>query len=135
VAFENTYSVSLSKSEHFCLIDKADLVFVGQHKWYLAKAKKGLYYARMTSRKKLYLHRLIVGACKGDIVDHINGDTLDCRRENLRFVSAHPEGWWVNLDSLLLKDLIKFLDGLTVDVLGFTSAVEAHKLKERLRKL
>lgn len=30
------------------------------------------------------MHRLIVGAVKGEIVDHVNGNTLDNRRENLR---------------------------------------------------
>ena len=30
------------------------------------------------------LHRVILQAAPGDIIDHANGDTLDCRRENLR---------------------------------------------------
>jgi hypothetical protein len=34
-----------------------------------------------------YMHRLIVGAEDGFQVDHINGDTLDNRRENLRVCS------------------------------------------------
>lgn len=33
------------------------------------------------------LHRLIMNAKKGETVDHINGDKLDNRRENLRIVS------------------------------------------------
>lgn len=44
------------------------------------------YAARFVGRKKVYLHREL---CRpppkdGEDVDHINGDTLDCRRHNLR---------------------------------------------------
>lgn len=35
-------------------------------------------------RRTLRLHRVIVGAAPGVIVDHINGDGLDNRRRNLR---------------------------------------------------
>lgn len=33
------------------------------------------------------LHRLVTGAIGGQIVDHVNGDPLDNRRENLRICS------------------------------------------------
>jgi len=35
-----------------------------------------------------YVHREIVGAADAQLVDHINGDRLDNRRENLRIVTA-----------------------------------------------
>ena len=40
--------------------------------------------------KGVYLHRLVTGAKKGQIPDHLNHDTLDNRKENLRLVS-HAE--------------------------------------------
>jgi hypothetical protein len=36
----------------------------------------------------VFLHRAIIGALPGQICDHINRDRLDCRRSNLRIVSA-----------------------------------------------
>ena len=36
------------------------------------------------SRKTLYLHREVMGLVKGEEVDHINRNTLDNRKENLR---------------------------------------------------
>lgn len=37
--------------------------------------------------KKFLMHRFIMGAKKHDVVDHINGNKLDNRRINLRFVT------------------------------------------------
>ncbi len=35
-------------------------------------------------KKRLYLHRFILNPSAGTLVDHINGNGLDCRRQNLR---------------------------------------------------
>lgn len=42
------------------------------------------------------MHRFILSAKKGDIVDHINGNKLDNRRENLRFVTKRENSQNVN---------------------------------------
>lgn len=64
-------------------IDAADRSLVAGRKWYLTKNG----YASAAGGREL-LHRVIMGAAKGDVVDHVNGDRLDCRRANLRLVTT-----------------------------------------------
>lgn len=71
-------------------IDKEDLPVAQSRNWCVHTPQKGKYkYLVNVDRKgpppqMKYLHRIIAGAKPGDIVDHINGDTLDNRRSNLR---------------------------------------------------
>ena len=66
-----------------CLIDKDDLSKVNHLKWYISKTADGHRYAKnILKRKSVYLHRLVTGAEKGQLVDHINGNTIDNRKNN-----------------------------------------------------
>ena len=69
-------------------VDDTDYELLSSFKWY--KTHKG--YAVRNIRKgdsgPLKMHRMVMAADKGQIVDHINRDKLDNRRDNLRFVSA-----------------------------------------------
>jgi hypothetical protein len=77
-------------------IDKDDLETVLQHRVGISKAKwiahdssKGRWglYVGDTSRKNK-LHRFVVGQIDpAFIIDHINGDTLDNRKQNLRVIT------------------------------------------------
>jgi len=72
------------------LVDEDDYEKFSQYKWQykLSRANKsyacrGKYVGNYKS-KKLYLHREIMNCPKGKVVDHINGNTLDNRKCNLR---------------------------------------------------
>lgn len=80
---------------HECLVDLEDIDIAMARRW-MARADRGTHYAMASiyengdgTSRKTSLHREIMGAKKGEIVDHINGDGMDNRRSNLRIVSAH----------------------------------------------
>ena len=74
------------------LIDSDDWIWVRNIPWH-ASGRSERKYARHhifhkgKGRGVLLLHRIIAGARRDQIVDHINGNTLDNRRCNLRIVS------------------------------------------------
>jgi hypothetical protein len=75
------------------VIDASDLPIVAGLKWYAHQTNPGIFYAaRRTSDAMLYLHRLLLDAPDGMDVDHIDGDTLNNRRANLRLASRAENG-------------------------------------------
>jgi len=78
------------------LIDAADAPLVREYSWHLKTqaARPDHIYAQTSMRlpggrkKSVLLHRMIMDARPGEVVDHVNGDTLDCRRKNLRLATA-----------------------------------------------
>jgi len=59
-------------------VSPEDMHILAEHPWHI---NSGGYVQSRT----ILLHRLIMRAPTGSIVDHANGDKLDNRRENLRF--------------------------------------------------
>ena len=79
-------STVIKISEYDVLISSCDLEKIKEHKWYKTTSAKGkIYFAYCKSDKeRIKLHRFIMDCPAGKCVDHINGNTLDNRRENLR---------------------------------------------------
>lgn len=84
--------IPLTKDQ-VALIDDEDYALVSQYKWQ-AKKHRNTWYAYASTpcvegkRKRISMHRTIMGAKLGQQVDHINNNGLDNRRENLRFCTA-----------------------------------------------
>jgi hypothetical protein len=79
--------ISIGKFE--VIVSACDAERIRAHRWHrsASKAQEGPYFAYTTPRpehKEIRLHRFIAD-CPPDLyVDHINGNTLDNRRSNLR---------------------------------------------------
>ena len=72
----------------FTKVDDDDYEKFAVLRWQASFTKNGYRPVRGTEtngkQRKFYLYREIMKAPKGVYVDHINGDTLDNRKENLR---------------------------------------------------
>lgn len=93
--------IKLSKDK-VAIVDEYDFESVNKFKWSF-----GSGYARRAGRKEdsprvIYMHRYIMKPPPGYQVDHINGNRLDNRRENLRIVTSQQNQW--NMGSASGKD-------------------------------
>jgi hypothetical protein len=72
-------------SGHEAIVDKADAELVAGFRWRVLESHTGLLYAHAWHGSwHLYMHRLVLGAPEGMMVDHKNGNGLDNRTANLR---------------------------------------------------
>jgi hypothetical protein len=85
----------------FALVDEADYADLIRHSWCVSRMgykksanQKTLYAVRMTNqRQTIRMHRQIMAAGPGQIVDHINHNGLDNRRCNLRICTQAKNIW------------------------------------------
>lgn len=73
------------------IVDKEDFERVSQFSWAISSkvdgkgyAIRGIYNPETKKISSIRMHRFILSAPKGMEVDHINGNRLDNRKENLR---------------------------------------------------
>lgn len=72
------------------IVDAADYSAMVVCRWHADQTAPGRFYAtrKVGSTAQSRMHREIAGARDGEHVDHINGNTLDNRRANLRVCTA-----------------------------------------------
>lgn len=95
------------------VVDNQDYEMLMQWSWYFGEDGNGRGYARRTIsegrvKHKVRMHHQIMGKPPfGFVCDHINGDTLDNRRCNLRFCTPKQNlrnrGVWRNKQSCRFK--------------------------------
>jgi hypothetical protein len=72
--------ISLTQNKH-ALIDDSDVDMVGKYKWNYTSHG---YAETRIEGKLVRMHRLIMSAPRGVLVDHINMNGIDNRKSNLR---------------------------------------------------
>jgi hypothetical protein len=74
----------------FAIVDPEDYPRLAMHKWHLAKSPTGSYAVRWQrnpankTRKKIWMHRQIIHILDNLLCDHVNCNSLDNRKTNLR---------------------------------------------------
>lgn len=95
-----TKEIELTQGK-YALVDDEDYDWLNKHSWHAhityKNGEKITFYAARGYQKPIryqkpikkteYMHRLILGPSKGKEVDHINGNSLDNRKSNLRIVT------------------------------------------------
>jgi hypothetical protein len=85
--------IPLGRTGLVALLDPSDAIWASRLKWHTQRNGDLLYVARIDVinglRERTYLHRMVLGLERDDPrrVDHINRNTLDNRRSNLRIVT------------------------------------------------
>lgn len=65
------------------ILSDQDYPAVASYKWCATEAYGHFYAVREANGMRVYMHREVAGAPTGLFVHHMNGNTLDNRRDNL----------------------------------------------------
>lgn len=77
-----------------CLVDDEDFDYLSQWKWHYNNHGYAVRNQVINGKHEIfYLHREIMEPRPWELVDHINGDGLDCRKENLRLCTNQQNLW------------------------------------------
>jgi hypothetical protein len=74
-------------------IDDDDLALFSTVSWQVKSPAPARYVQGRLNGTRVYLHRLIMNAPKGLVVDHIDGNGLNNTRANLRVVTQQQNMW------------------------------------------
>ena len=77
----------------YTLVDDDIFELLNKQKWCFLEAGSHGYAERKENNKIIRMHRQILKIENGNLVDHINGNGLDNRRENLRICNNKENSW------------------------------------------
>ncbi len=79
---------NVDAKHQYTIVDPDDYQKLSKYPWLLLEGGNEIYYAGCFEHRKIvYMHRVIMNAPKGKIVDHRNGEGLDNTKRNLRLAT------------------------------------------------
>jgi hypothetical protein len=75
--------IALTKGK-FAIVDAADYDYLSRFRWHAKEARGRFYAATVIDGKSVTMHQLLMDPPPGKVIDHINGNGLDNRRQNMR---------------------------------------------------
>ena len=132
----NTYDLSgnfgkgyTSKGEEFWF-DKEDYDKIKDYCWYFDKKNGDLFAQLPDTRKRVALHRLVMGFPKGKMVGHITHEAFnryDNRKCNLKIGPMKENARNINMKNLELQKKAELLEALVNDLCEETSAEQTYE--------
>jgi hypothetical protein len=93
--FEKVFYMALGKPNGRnmgeTIVDDEDYYLLNYFSWHLTS--HGCYVCTTINNKKIRMHRLIMSCQKDKEIDHINGNSLDNRKCNLRIVDRQQNNY------------------------------------------
>jgi hypothetical protein len=86
------FYIPLTQGQH-AMVDAEDYERVSRCKWCLSRSSNQLYAPRRCRGKTIRMHQFIMNPPKGMVVDHIDGNGLNNRRDNLRICTSRQNAW------------------------------------------
>lgn len=140
--------ISLTKGK-YALIDDEDFDLVSRYNWYCSSMGYAQRSDRVNKKRvEILLHRFLLGAKKGQEIDHINRNPLDNTRKNLRFCTRsennHNKGlnknnssgykgiYWHKGAKKWLGQIM--LDGKRINIGLFGNPLSAHLARQNYVK-
>lgn len=112
-----TRQIQLRNTGHFTVVDEEDYEELEKFSpWYENDSGYAMKKTRVKGKNvSIRMHRIIMKAPKGLVVDHINGNKLDNRKSNLRCVGQQINCWNKEKESYIHKKY-DLPNGVTFDM-------------------